>query len=663
MSAAAAKDQPSFLFILGDDIGWADFSYNNGTAHSPRIDEWARADGSIVMQDHHTGGTVCSPTRATVLTGRNHFRDCVNYVYGCSDMSECVPDFHFAPKRTFTFADAARAAGKGYESWFGGKWHLGSFYNDSADLGGFLSSPLSHGFDRMNATVEVAPTATTNCQCRTEWNEHCEFGHYHGPNHCSGGPNPGGPPLKNGCCFNYWWENSSAPHGVSNLSTPSWPVAGQGTDDSAYVADAFIRFVEGRRGAPFAAQISMHNCHIPYIGDPKVKAACAANETCRAPEDGAEPYTDSELDFYACLHEFDASVGRVLDALKRLDYYENTLIWWSGGDNGPEVNCPPDGRCKGTIHRPGQAPGSAGVLRGRKRDVWEGGHRVPGLVSWPAVVHGAARTSWATVVTMDWLPTVMEVLGVDRVPSQAGWALDGKSLLPILRGEAWPTRGIGWMYSKPVAEAANGYGYRFGKWKLAVGGVSCKSDDCKKPQLYDLEAPPPLPSSQQHPRLSSPSFTPVSSPPQADVAEAHDLAAAHPDVLAAITANFSAWFASVHDSIANESACPGSHPSPPPSPFPPSPPPSSACDFKPHTALNGANIASGHVASQEQCCGACLAHDGCAASDFVQASAMRPSWDGEVVGGTCNLKASYDPKGEATGETQTACHPQRGAAA
>lgn len=77
---------PSFLFLLVDDIGWADFSYNNGTALTPNIDRWARAEGSIILQDFHSGGTVCSPTRATVLTGRNHFRDCVDFVYGCSDM-------------------------------------------------------------------------------------------------------------------------------------------------------------------------------------------------------------------------------------------------------------------------------------------------------------------------------------------------------------------------------------------------------------------------------------------------------------------------------------------------------------------------------------------------------------------------------------------------
>ena len=51
----------------------------------------------------------------SILTGRNHFRDCVDYVFGCSDMTECVPDFEFAPSRTFTVGDAVRSAGKDYE--------------------------------------------------------------------------------------------------------------------------------------------------------------------------------------------------------------------------------------------------------------------------------------------------------------------------------------------------------------------------------------------------------------------------------------------------------------------------------------------------------------------------------------------------------------------
>jgi hypothetical protein len=75
--------------------------------------------------------------------------------------------------------------------------------------------------------------------------------------------------------------------------------------------------------------------------------------------------------------------------------------------------------------------------------LWQGGHRVPGIVAWPAVVKGPARSSWDTVITSDFLPTIMEILAVERPPSQRGWAMDGVSILPILRGEPAARRCIG----------------------------------------------------------------------------------------------------------------------------------------------------------------------------------------------------------------------------
>ena len=530
LAACALAAQPSFLFMLGDDIGWSDFSYMNGTAVTPRINAWRQQPGSVLFQDFHTGGTVCSPTRATVLTGRNHFRDCVDYVYDCSDMTQCVPDFEFAPQRTFTIADAARAANAGYASAHFGKWHLGSFYNDSELLGGTTSSPITHGFDIFNSTVEVAPTATSNCQCDKAWAGSCDFGHNAPTEHCAGAPN--GVAVGN-CCFNWWHGDASAPHGVANHTSPT------PDDDAFFAADAFIRFLRSRNGAPFLAQISFHNCHIPFVGTPQRRAACNSSAECAAPLPGSAPYSSEELDFYSCLNELDNSVGLVLDALQQEGYYDNTMTWFTV-DNGPEVNCLPEGRCgsgatgripPGTLHRPACAgAGSAGPLRGRKRDVWEGGHRVPGVVSWPAVVGGgAARVSWDPVVTMDFHATVLEVLGVTRPPAQAGWAYDGVSILPILQGKAPAARGIGWMYMAPQASAHNGYAFRYGNWKYVAGGISCDAAkatfDCSKPQLYDMAT---------------------------DFAEDFDLAAKRPEVLAAIAANFTAWYDSVQNSIANE---------------------------------------------------------------------------------------------------------------
>ena len=97
--------------------------------------------------------------------------------------------------------------------------------------------------------------------------------------HCGGGPGPD-PLAPKGCCFNYWWNNQSAEHGVSNLTQAS-----PDNDANDYVASALIGFIEAQaaKDAPFMAQISFHNCHIPFIGTPEEVAKCSANETCLAP--------------------------------------------------------------------------------------------------------------------------------------------------------------------------------------------------------------------------------------------------------------------------------------------------------------------------------------------------------------------------------------------
>lgn len=293
-------------------------------------------------------------------------------------MTECVPHFEFAPQRTFTIGDAARAANKGYVSQHWAKWHLGSFYNDSEKYDGLTSSPTTHGFDRFNSTVEVAPTTSTNCECKAEWQKHCLYGHNEKMTHCNGvqGPDPSSKP---GCCFNYWWPDKSAPHGIMNLSNPV------PADDTAYVSDSFDRFLVDLDGKPFVAQLAFHNCHKPYAGTLEDRWACGNGTTCsESPASGPlANLSDAQLDFYACLNELDAAVGRVLDSLDRRGYGKNTLTWLAT-DNGPEENCGPEGICDKSHYQKG--PGVADPLRGRKRDIWEGGHRIPSIISWPAVV-------------------------------------------------------------------------------------------------------------------------------------------------------------------------------------------------------------------------------------------------------------------------------------
>lgn len=550
---------------------------------------------------------MCSPTRATVLTGRNNFRDCVDYVYDCSDPTECTPDFEFAPGGTWTVADAVREADRGYTSMFSGKWHLGSFYNDSADLGGIWSSPISHGFDHMNATIEVAPTRTTNCNCNAEWSATCEYGHYHKPAHCNGGPSPGGPtiphvsqrallcvdgpsnkarPCLQGCCFNYWSESDESPHGVVNITWPTPP------DDTLYLSDSFDRFLTKQGGSPFLAQISFHNCHVPCVALQSLAAQPAPNDSSRDLA-ASSAVTDRGRTAPPARR---ASCQRMVFRLQRKSW--TTMRAWLSlmlrlgascrasmlmatartrvrgaallrsshtahapvsfavtmfaMDNGPEMNCPPLGICKGSEHRPREGPGSAGPLRGRKRDIWEGGHRVPGLVSWPAVVSGN-HESWDTVVTQDFLATVMDVLHVDRPAEQRDWGFDGVSMMPLLKGEPVPERGIGWMFMTANASATEGYGYRQGKWKLVVGSKSCRQATCRKPQLYDLSVEYVRARCVLRPFGACLTLEHVCS--LCSIGERNDLAASHADVLASITANFTAWHASVMHSRTAESQC------------------------------------------------------------------------------------------------------------
>lgn len=500
---------PSFVFLLGDDIGWGDFSYNGGVALTPRIDAWAKRDGSITLQDMHSGGTVCSPTRATLLTGRNHFRDCVDYVYDCSDMTECEPDgtcdngatCRFAPGETFTAADAVRqSVGSTYKSFFAGKWHLGSLYNDSS----YPSSPVTHGFDYFNATVEVAPTADANCQCSAEWVGSCDFGHYGQSNHCAGTGNPCGSACGEGCCFNYWWNDASKHHAVQNLTWPS------PNDDSTYIVDSLATFLSRLDDDDnFLAQLSFHNCHVPFIGTAQARASCASGESCRNPN--GVNYTSQQLDYYACLTEFDAAVGAVLDLLATRGDGDNTLVWLAT-DNGPEVN----------------NPGSAGVLRGRKRDVYEGGHRVPSIISWPSRYAGPAFESWQLTSTVDFLPTIMDVLNVNRPAVQAQWPLDGISIVPLFDGQPLPERGMGWWYFNAIPSIEHGFAFRYGYWKFVHGSQYCNQENCTRPQLFNLSA---------------------------DLGESHDLSDVYPDILQDMVTRFAAFNNSVQNSRTVESMC------------------------------------------------------------------------------------------------------------
>ena len=136
--------QPNILFILGDDMGYGDIGYNNNPGRqyipgagnrtwlpnaprTPNLDALAASASTLVFDRSYSGSPVCSPTRASILSGRTPDRECVFNAEGCGQEPawSCINPQPF-PASVFTVADAVKQAG--YSTLHAGKFHLGDFF-------------------------------------------------------------------------------------------------------------------------------------------------------------------------------------------------------------------------------------------------------------------------------------------------------------------------------------------------------------------------------------------------------------------------------------------------------------------------------------------------------------------------------------------------------
>jgi arylsulfatase A len=165
------------------------------------------------------------------------------------------------------------------------------------------------------------------------------------------------------------------------------------------------------------------------------------------------------------MEQTDATVGRVLAELAASGFAENTIVVFSA-DNGPEHYAYP--RIQNFSHH------SAGPLRGLKRDLWEGGHRVPFLVRWPGVVAKGAVTS-ALTSQVDLMATLAAAVDL---PIPPGTAHDSHNLLPVWKSPATasPRRTI------VHNTNANGYALRHDQWLLVAAKTGAVS---KVPAWFD----------------------------------------------------------------------------------------------------------------------------------------------------------------------------------
>jgi arylsulfatase A-like enzyme len=240
-----------------------------------------------------------------------------------------------------------------------------------------------------------------------------------------------------------------------------------------------VNFVKGPHKAPF---FLCFTTTIPHADNERGKFSGNGMEVPDNKQFADKPWPEPEKNFAAMVTRLDSDIGKLMAALKASGEDENTLVIFTS-DNGPhrEGNHDPD------------FFESRGPLRGIKRDLYDGGIRVPFIARWPGKVP-AGRVSNQVLAFWDFLPTAAEIAGV-KAPDN----IDGISMLPALLGK--PQKNHEYLYWE-FHERVFAQAVRMGKWKGVRPGKG------KPVELYDVEA---------------------------DLSEKNNLAASNPDVLRRIT--------------------------------------------------------------------------------------------------------------------------------
>ncbi len=376
---ADLPDRPNIVIVMTDDQGWGDTGYyGHPNLQTPELDEMAAS--AMRFDRFYSVGPVCSPTRATQLTGRHYER-------------QNIPTANSGRllNREITLAELAQT--QGYRTGHFGKWHLGALTRDMEDSrrgtnGGnheVYSAPWHNGFDTAFSTEARVPTY---------WDD-------------------SGPNSYNSFGTRYWTGPGEF------VDTTSSPPEIRG-DDSQVVMDRAIDFINDStfNDQPFLAVTWLHTPHAPVNLDPNYQDEYAG-------------FTGQELNYYTSISAMDAQVGRLRDELRTLGIEKDTILIFTS-DNGPENGNAGAGSELSTIGDPDGAGGEDPIdLRERKRSVYEGGIRVPGIVEWPTKISTAV--SDVPVSSGDILPTMLDIWNIEMPDSRP---LDGESFLPILTADA-----------------------------------------------------------------------------------------------------------------------------------------------------------------------------------------------------------------------------------
>ena len=434
----AADRPPNLIFILADDLGYGDLGcYGQREIKTPQLDQLARE--GMRFTDFYAGATVCAPSRCVLMTGL-HTGHCV--VRGNAGKQR--PEIQNLRDEDVTLAEVLTAAG--YVSGLSGKWGIGD--EGSAGL------PTRQGFQHFFGYL----------------NQHHAHNYY--PAFLIRGEKRES--LKN------------VVPGIGDFGT------GVATKKVEYAADLItadaLQFVrEQSKNQPDKPFFLYFAPTLPHANNE------AGKQGMEVPELGEYENRDwpaPQKGHAAMVSRLDADVGRLLAILKELKLDENTLVIFSS-DNGPHAEGGNDPLFND----------SNGPVRGKKRDLTDGGIRVPFIARWPGKIKAGSESAFVGGF-QDMLPTFAELAGAKRhLPQQ----LDGLSIVPTLLGQGKQPEHdhLYWAFY----EGAAGQALRQGKWK------AIQQPYHSSVRLYDLSN---------------------------DVGEEKNVAAEHPELVLELTAKMNA---------------------------------------------------------------------------------------------------------------------------
>ena len=442
--------RPNIIFFFCDDLGWGDVSCLNPESKiaTPNID--ALAASGVSFTDAHAGSAVCTPSRYTLLTGRycwrTRLKDGVNGGYSPALLTQERPTV------------ASRLRDAGYATACVGKWHVGMDWQLKPEAEGtqfrqelsanesefdtlvdftkpVRNGPIDVGFDSyfgISASLDMSPYVYIDGDRVTE--------------------------LPTGFSPRGTAELRARP----GVAAPGW--------SHEQVLPEFERralsWITDHADEPFFLYLPIAGPHTPVVPTQEWIG-----------RSGCGIYGDFVM-------QIDAVVGSLIARLEELGIRDSTAFFFSS-DNGPETITAP--------YRERYGHASAWKFRGMKRDNWEGGHRIPYIVSWPDRIKPDA-TCDRFVELADFYATALSLAGIpqtdatDRAPDRGPDSFD---MTPLLFGQPAPD-----YRDFAVHHSSQGrWAVRRGPWKLLLhpgsGGNACDCPENDDPlQLYDLAADP-----------------------------------------------------------------------------------------------------------------------------------------------------------------------------